>query len=58
MSASLALSERYAWIVTLSSTPPTTLEIMTEPSTNMPMINSERKIVTMAPSTVVQLRRK
>ena len=53
-----ASSERKAWMVTVSSTLPTMLLIMTEPRTNRPMMKSERKMVTTAPRTVVQLRRK
>ena len=53
-----ALSERNAWMVTRSSTLPTRLPTSTEPSTNMPITKSDRKMVTIAPRTVDQLRRK
>ena len=45
-------------MVTLSSTDPTMFSTTAEPRTNRPMMKSDRKMVTTAPRTVVQLRRK
>lgn len=58
MSASEASSDKNAWMVTESSTLPTMLDTIAEPITNRPMMNRDKKMVTIAPRTVVQLRRK
>ena len=43
-------------MVTESSTLPTMLDTIAEPMTNRPMMNRDKKMVTIAPKTVDQLR--